>query len=208
MVKKILRAVPPKFLQIASMIEQFGDLEKMTVEETVGSLKAHEERLRRQVESSGSQLLLTEEEWLQKEKEDRKLLFTRDEWIRRSNKGGSEQKNRGKERGGYKSRVRCFNCNLLCHYAAECKRPKRDKESKEEVNIAQIPDDEPALLLNECEGKKESTILVNEDKVTPKLNKTGQDKQVELNLWYLDNGASNHMTGQRSKFRDLDEKIT
>ncbi|XP_074326762.1 uncharacterized protein LOC141664707 [Apium graveolens] len=45
-VKKLLRAVPPKFLQITSTIEQFGDLESMTVEETVGSLKAHEERLK------------------------------------------------------------------------------------------------------------------------------------------------------------------
>lgn len=31
-VKKLLRAVPSKFLQIASTIEQFGDLEKMLVE--------------------------------------------------------------------------------------------------------------------------------------------------------------------------------
>lgn len=31
---------------------------------------------------------------------------------------------------------------------------------------------------------------------------------METNLWYLDNGASNHMTGQRSKFKELDEKIT
>ncbi|XP_074363324.1 uncharacterized protein LOC141703782 [Apium graveolens] len=133
-VKKILRAVPPKFLQIASTIEQFGDLEKMTMDETVGFLKAHEERL--------------------------------DEWIKRSNKGGSEQKKWGKEsnRGGYKSRVRCFNCNLLGHYAAECRRPKRDKESNEEVNIAQIPDDEPALLLTKREGEKERMMLVNEDK--------------------------------------------
>ena len=48
-VKKILRVVPLKFIQIASTIEQFGDLEKMIVEEIVGSLKAHEERLRGQV---------------------------------------------------------------------------------------------------------------------------------------------------------------
>lgn len=44
-VKKLLRAVPTKFLQIALAIEQFGNLETMSVEEVTGSLKAHEERL-------------------------------------------------------------------------------------------------------------------------------------------------------------------
>lgn len=31
---------------------------------------------------------------------------------------------------------------------------------------------------------------------------------MESNLWYLDNGASNHMTGQFSKFNELDTKVT
>lgn len=66
-VKKLLRAVPTKFLQIASTIEQFGDLEKMSVEEAVGSLKAHEERLKGQEEPVGGQLLLTEDEWVKRE---------------------------------------------------------------------------------------------------------------------------------------------
>ncbi|GJX64161.1 putative RNA-directed DNA polymerase [Tanacetum coccineum] len=35
-VKKLLRAVPSKFLQIASTIEQFADLDNMTVEEVIG----------------------------------------------------------------------------------------------------------------------------------------------------------------------------
>lgn len=43
-VRKILRAVPDKFLQIASNIKQFGDVKEMTVEEVVGRLKAHDER--------------------------------------------------------------------------------------------------------------------------------------------------------------------
>ncbi|KAK1361327.1 hypothetical protein POM88_045801 [Heracleum sosnowskyi] len=63
-VKKILRVVPAKFLQIASIIEQFGNLETMSMEETIGSLKAHEERVKGQVKSgtTGDQLLLIEEE--------------------------------------------------------------------------------------------------------------------------------------------------
>lgn len=51
-------------------------------------------------------------------------------------------------------------------------------------------------------------MLINEEKLAPELNKTHGDKQVQSNLWYLENGATNHMTGQRSKFLNLDEKIT
>lgn len=52
----------------------------MTVEEAVGSLKAHEERMKGQIEPiGGSQLLLTEEEWAKKESDEGKLLLTREE---------------------------------------------------------------------------------------------------------------------------------
>lgn len=46
MVKNLLRAVPTKFLQIASSIEQFGNLEEMSVEEVVGSLMADVDKQR------------------------------------------------------------------------------------------------------------------------------------------------------------------
>lgn len=211
-VKKILRAVPPKFLQIASTIEQFGDLKVMTVEETVGSLKAHEERIRGHSDSNGGQLLLTEEEWVKREKAEGKLLLTREEWLKRTNKGGTEvsqgQRNRGKDKTRFvrdKSKVRCFNFLGYGHFAADCQKEKRKEERKEEVNISQIPDDEPALLVAEVEGKMEENMLINEEKMVPKLDGT---KEIESNLWYLDNGASNHMTGQRSKFDVLDENVT
>lgn len=61
MVKKMLRVVPSNFLQIASAIEQFGNLEEMSIEEVMGSLKAHEERLRGRSETNQGHLLLTEE---------------------------------------------------------------------------------------------------------------------------------------------------
>lgn len=42
-VKKLLRAVPNRFFQIVSTIDQFSNLETMTVKEVISSLKAHEE---------------------------------------------------------------------------------------------------------------------------------------------------------------------
>ncbi|KAL8105967.1 hypothetical protein AgCh_029688 [Apium graveolens] len=102
-VKKILRSVPSKFLLITSAIEQFGKIDEISIEDTVGSLKAHEERICGQNENTGGQLLLTEEEWSRKENGEGQLLFTREEWIKKSGKGGTEnsqgQKNRGVVRG-------------------------------------------------------------------------------------------------------------
>lgn len=74
-VKKLLRALPSRFLQIASTIEQFSNLETMSLEEKIGSLKAHEEGLRGQSEPSSGQLLLTKVEWLKRGASEEKLLL-------------------------------------------------------------------------------------------------------------------------------------
>lgn len=72
-VKKMLRAVPEKYLQITSAMEQFGDMETMTIEEAMGALKAHEERTRGKKETSETQLLLSEEEWQKRESKEEYL---------------------------------------------------------------------------------------------------------------------------------------
>ncbi|XP_074361870.1 uncharacterized protein LOC141702070 [Apium graveolens] len=140
-VKKLLRAVPSRFLQISSVMEQFGKLNEMSIEEAVGSLKAHEEKTHGQIEKLGNQLLLTEDEWAKRETNGGQLLLTKKEWLKRTKK------------------------------------------------------------------VEERTLLLNEKDVRPKLSKDSE-MQTESNLLYLDNGASNHMTGLRSKFKELDESIT
>ncbi|WZZ65526.1 hypothetical protein YC2023_076896 [Brassica napus] len=45
----------------------------------------------------------------------------------------------------------------------------------------------------------------NEEKVIPK---TLEQSKREDEMWYLDNGASNHMTGERSYFSEIKENIT
>lgn len=81
-VKKLLRVVLSRFLQITSTLEQFGDLETMSVEEAIGSLRAHEERMMGKTKTSGGQLMLTKEKWEKRDSEEGKLLYTREKWLK------------------------------------------------------------------------------------------------------------------------------
>lgn len=150
-------------------------------------------------------MMLTEEECRKKENEDGKLLLTRDEWIKRSNRSASNVLGRGRGNRD-KSHLKCFSCGIPGHFIADCRKPRRQREQKQEVNIASIEDDEPALLLAKHEDVNK--VLLNENEVSPKLMAIDREKQRESNVWYLDNGASNHMSGDKSKFSTLDEEIS
>lgn len=71
----------------------------------------------------GGQLLLMEDELIKKEKQEGgQLLLTRDEWLKRSSSKGRQNGDhyRGGRTGRDISKVRCFNCLIYGHYAAEC----------------------------------------------------------------------------------------
>jgi hypothetical protein len=55
-------------------------------------------------------------------------------------------------------------------------------------------------------GDEQGVLNMTLAKVFPELNLTGGGEQTG-NTWYLDNGASNHMTGDLEKFAELDEGI-
>lgn len=50
-------------------------------------------------------------------------------------------------------------------------------------------------------------MLLNEEKVVPRFGQEG-DTKTDTNMWYLDNGAINHMIGHREKFNELNQNIT
>lgn len=127
-VKKLLREVSTKFLQLASTLEQFGNLEEMTVEEVIGRLKAHEERMKGQTETDERKLLLAHQEWSEKNK--KKGGGDSKSKSQRGGSGNSRGRGRGRSAGGRgkgsshhqrevsngasgsrdKSSIQCYNC--------------------------------------------------------------------------------------------------
>ena len=59
LVAKLLRAAPANFDAITPSIEQFGDMNSMSLEEVIGSLKIYEEKFRDQEALREDQLLLS-----------------------------------------------------------------------------------------------------------------------------------------------------
>ncbi|KAL8116454.1 hypothetical protein AgCh_022814 [Apium graveolens] len=161
---------------------------------------------------------MTEEEWNKCEKnDDKKLLLSREEWLQRSKKGATDRNQFVSNRsgGGFagtgdhfnrdKSHVKCFNYHGYGDFSATCKRPKGEKEPKSEANLVQVQDDKPTLFFIKASECRESTLLLNERDVVPKLNKNMEERGFS-NIWYLDNGASNHLIGELSKFKEMTNK--
>ncbi|KAK9059981.1 hypothetical protein SSX86_020685 [Deinandra increscens subsp. villosa] len=221
LVRKLLDSVPEKFIHIVASIEQFVDLDNAVYQEIVGRLKAFEERV-----SSKSKVTTEKEE---------KLLLSYSEWQARHKEAKSKNKKwekngkngratnepikgqyRNKGNGNYgsnkavnseikkkdKSSIKCFKCDKFGHYASEC---AKLKEKENEVHLTYEDDDEPALLLISEGEVDKSQILLNELKVDPSRYSLEEGSN---ELWYLDNGASNHMSGNMSHFSVLDQSMT
>ncbi|GJT84256.1 zinc finger, CCHC-type containing protein [Tanacetum coccineum] len=131
LVRKLLNAVPDRYLQIVASIEQYSDLSEMTLEEAIGRLKTYEERIKykrgKQVDSQES------------------LMFTRHEdqgqQFRRRGHGGFNQ-SRGQENNFKKesnsnsnkfthdkSKVLCFKCKEYGHFANKCPSKKEEQSN-------------------------------------------------------------------------------
>ncbi|KAJ0048663.1 hypothetical protein Pint_16358 [Pistacia integerrima] len=168
-----------RFEHVVVAIEESKDLEIMTTEELLGSLRVHELRIRRHDEVMGCEQAL-----------ESKMSFDgggrgrgRDSLTSRGRgRGrGSPSKPRNLQFGEGRSGVQCWNCKHYGHYASEC--PSKEDKTANFAEGSNNVEDESSLL------------FVHDEPLE------GGD------LWYLDSGASNHMCGRKEVFVELHDHI-
>jgi hypothetical protein len=110
---------------------------------------------------------------------------------------------------------KCRNCGIYGHWKQDCKHPRTDR--KEEAHHVQTDVDQPALLLTTVNavriektwrdvkpaetGMMHHVVHLNEEKAFP------LERDDDNDVWVLDTGASNHMTGHREALTSLDTTV-
>ncbi|XP_042944541.1 uncharacterized protein LOC122278418 [Carya illinoinensis] len=188
-VEKILCSFNFKFDYIVVAIEESKDLEIMSIDELNGSLRAHEERMNRGKQEQVDQAKLSlKDKGEACENGRRGQGCGRDRGHGRGRGKAEQSCGRGIGRGNHevkndKSQIEYYSCEKYWHYSWECQTKKVEEETK--------------------------LILHKEDVEVPALFlELNEEHNGEKNKWYLDNGARNHLTGDRSKFVELDTKVT
>ncbi|KAD7477730.1 hypothetical protein E3N88_00866 [Mikania micrantha] len=213
LVRKFLTAMPDRFLQIIASIEQFSNLDTLTLDDVIGRLKTI--KYRKGISNDSQEKLLFTKHDNKKGHGKRfgnqvpnKFNSSQKNW--RDDKGKQVDKderpfqgshyNKSKKTHKPMSKVRCYNCKERGHYSNTC--PKR-KQLQEHSNLVE-EDVEPTLLMAILDEQKDhQQVLLNEKEIKP-----SQYGITNESLWYLDNGASNHMTGNKEHFRELDKKVS
>lgn len=181
-VEKVLRNLNPKFDHVVGAIEESKDLSVFSFDELMGSLKAHEARINRSVEKN-------EEKAFQVKDAATKSGPASRGQGREGLRGGEGRgcgRGRGRnnghkqsnEQGSIKNGIQCHHCHRYGHIKADCW--YRDQK----INFAAEENEEENYLFMAC-------------------NDTDHKPS---DLWFADSGCSNHMTGAKSMFQELDEK--
>eukprot|EP00253_Pinus_taeda_P012573 PITA_12573 len=124
--------------------------------------------------------------------------------------GGGKGKGKSKQGNAQKdySKVKCWNCQKIGHYAVAC--PEKKKKGKDQSLAASAEvedfagrfDREFAFTTCESSSARSPATQVQREHAFPSISGASSG------IWYVDSGASRHMTGVHEYFSEISESGT
>ena len=106
-----------------------------------------------------------------------------------------------------KSVIQCYNCHRYRHFAYDCRNPKKPRKDKAYV-VEATPVAVASASSSNTVVASSSLLMAVVEEVSDLLLHGSAGASSNPALWYVDTGATNHMTGCRELFNDLDETTT
>ena len=103
--------------------------------------------------------------------------------------------------------IQCYNCQRYGHFAYECRNPKKPREDKTYVAEA-TPAAAASASSSNTVVVTSSLLMAVVEEVSDLLLHGSERATSDPALWYLDTGATNHMTERWEFFSNLDESTT
>ncbi|KAA8523955.1 hypothetical protein F0562_010614 [Nyssa sinensis] len=185
-VAKVLRSLTPNFDHVVSAIEESKDLSVFSFDELMGSLQAHETRINQSLEKNKEKAFQVKDIVTKAAKSDSLTSRGRGRGgFCGRGRGYGNGRGRGRfdgqwqsgEQRNNKNGVQCYHCKKYSHIKADC------WYKDQQVNYAAENGEESSML-----------FMTHFDP-----NNKSSD------VWFVDSGCSNHMTGMKSLFKELDE---
>ncbi|GAU32747.1 hypothetical protein TSUD_323150 [Trifolium subterraneum] len=217
-IRKILRCLPKTWRPIVTAITVAKDLTKVSLEDLIGSLKAHESILQEDKPkkkmialetqsgecSQNDETLCENEESLQEDDEE-ELTFLSRRIQRLMTRRNQLKKNFQPKSNGAKpevdiSKIQCYGCNQFGHYKNDCPKNKQKKPFLKKKSMMATWDD-----LEEEQSEDEE----QEANVCLMTHSNAEEEcllAVKRRPWYLDNGCSRHVTGDRNSFLSFETR--
>lgn len=200
-VEKVLRCLTKKFSMVVTAIEESKDLSTFTLEELTGSLLSHEARLS-QEDKSLSHAFSTQTFFNRVQgrggrgrgRREKSSNSTDDRTAHEHHEhtdhcehihNPQNQRGRGGKRWTNRSNVQCNYCKKYGHYECDYKKKQADQNSGR-ANVSNVEEDLSEVMF---------------------LSYQATEAELQSDVWLLDSGCNNHMTGNKSLFSDLDPSI-
>ena len=101
--------------------------------------------------------------------------------------------------------IQCYNYQRYSHFAYECRNAKKPREDRAYVAETTPTTASASASSSNMVTAMSSLLMAVVEEVSDLLLHGSEGASSNPTLWYLDTGATNHMTGRREFFSNLDE---